>query len=42
MASTLDKNFLSLNQDTNWFLVQMGIEPQISYLTIKNFISWAN
>ena len=39
MASTLDDNSLSLDQDTNQFLVQAGIEPQISYSTIRDFTS---
>ena len=31
MASALDDSSLSSDQDTNQFLVQAGIEPQISY-----------
>ena len=42
MASALDDNFLSSDQDTNQFLVYAGIEPQISYLTIRDFTSWTN
>ena len=35
-------NSLSSNQDTNWFSVQAGIKPQISYLIIRDFTNWAN
>lgn len=31
--------FLSLDQNTNWFLVQSGIKPQIFYLTIRSLMS---
>ena len=34
--------FLSSDYDTNQFLVYTEIESQISYLTIRNFISWTN
>ena len=37
MKSTLDNSSLSLNQDTNQFLVQAEIEPQISYIIMRNF-----
>ena len=42
MASALEDNFLSLDQDTNYFLVEAGIELQIFYTTIRDFTSWAN
>ena len=42
MTSTFDNNSLSSDQDTNQFLVQVGIEPQISYTTIRDFTSLAN
>ena len=34
-----DDSFLSLNQDTNRYLVEAEIEPQISYSTIRDFSS---
>ena len=37
MTSAPDDSSLSSDQDTNQFLVQVGIEPQISYTTIKDF-----
>ena len=42
MASAHNDSSLSSDQDTNQFLVSAGIEPQISYITIKDFTSWAN
>ena len=39
MTSIPDNNFLLLNQDTNRFLVLDEIEPQISYLIIRDFTS---
>ena len=39
MTYAHDNSFLLLNQDTNWFLVLVEIEPYISYLTIRDFIS---
>jgi len=39
MASAPDHNSLSLDQDTNQFLVYAEIESQISYTTIINFTS---
>ena len=33
---------LLLDQDINQFLVQAGIEPQISYITIRDFTIWVN
>ena len=39
MTFALDDNSLSSNQDIYQFLVEVEIEPQISYLTIKDFIS---
>ena len=39
MTTVADSSFLSLDQDTNQFLVWVGIEPQISYSTIKIFTS---
>ena len=30
------------NQDINQFLVYAGIEPQISYTTIRHFTNWTN
>ena len=30
------------NQDINQFLVYAGIEPQISYTTIRDFTNWTN
>ena len=41
MTSTPRDSSLSSDQDTNQFLVG-GIEPQISYSTIRDFTSWAN
>ena len=37
MASVSDDSLLSSDQDINQFLV--GIEPQISYTTIRDFTS---
>ena len=37
MAFALDNNFLSLNQDTNQFLIYAKIELQISYTTTKYY-----
>ena len=34
-ASISDNSSLLSNQDTNWFLVKVGIEFHISYLTIR-------
>ena len=42
MTSAPNNSYLSSDQDTNQFLVSVGIKPQISYTTIKRFISWAN
>ena len=42
MVSAPDDSSLSSDQDTNQFLVQAGIEPQISYTTIRDFTSCAN
>ena len=42
MASAPDDSSLSSDQDTNQFLVEAGIESQISYTTIRDFTSWAN
>ena len=42
MASAPDDSSLSSDQDTNRFLVQAGIEPQISYTTIRDFTNWIN
>ena len=39
MASSPDDSSLSLDQDTNQFLVYARIEPQISYTTIRDFTS---
>ena len=39
MTSTPNDSSLSSNQDIDWFLVYMGIEPQISYSTIRDFTS---
>ena len=39
MASAPDDNSLSSDQGINKFLVQAGIEPQISYTTIRDFTS---
>lgn len=39
MTSAPDNSFLSLDQDTNEFLVQAGIEHQIFYITIRDFTS---
>ena len=39
MASAPDDSSLISDQDTNQFLVWAGIEPQISYTTIRDFIS---
>ena len=35
--SVLNDNFLTLSQNTNRFLVYVGIKLQIFYLTINNF-----
>ena len=40
--SASDDNSLSSDQDTNQFLVQTEIEPQISYTIIRDFINRAN
>ena len=37
MASALEDSSLSLDQKTNQFLVEVGIEPYISYTTIRDF-----
>ena len=37
MASAPDDNYLSLDEDINRFLVQAGIELQISYSIIRDF-----
>ena len=37
MAPALDDSSLSSDQDTNRFLEEAEIKPQISYSTIKNF-----
>ena len=42
IMSALDNNSLLSDQDTNQFLVLTGIEPQTSYTTIKDFISFYN
>ena len=42
MTSALDDSSLSSDQDTNQFLVQAEIEPQISYTIIRDFTNWAN
>ena len=39
MAFALDDSSLLLDQDINRFLVSAGIEPHISYSTIRDFIS---
>ena len=39
MVSAPNNNSLSSNQDTSRFLVEAGIEPQISYSTIRDFTS---
>ena len=39
MTFALDDNSLSSDQNIYQFLVEVGIEPQISYLTIRDFIS---
>ena len=39
MASAPDDSSLSSDQDINQFLVYAGIEPQISYTTIRDFTS---
>ena len=39
MLSTLNNSYLSLDQDTNQFLMSIGIEFQIFYLIIKNFMN---
>ena len=35
-ASIFYNSFLLSNQDTNWFLVKVGIEFHISYLTSRD------
>ena len=42
MASSPDDSSLSLDQDTNQFLVYARIELQISYTTIRDFTNWVN
>ena len=42
MAFTPNDSSLLSNQDTNKFLMYAGIEPKISYSTIRDFTSWAN
>ena len=37
MASAFEDSSLLSDQNTNQFLVQVGIEPYISYTTIRNF-----
>ena len=37
MTFVPNDSFLSLDQDTNQFLVLVGIELHISYTTIKDF-----
>ena len=37
MTFIFKDNSLSLDQDTNQFLIYVGIESQISYTTIRNF-----
>ena len=39
MASAPDDSSLSSDQDINQFLVYAGIEPKISYTTIRDFTS---
>ena len=39
MVFAYDNRELSSNRDTNWFLMYAGIELQISYSTIKDFIN---
>ena len=39
ITSTPNYNFLSLDQNTSQFLMQVKIELQISYSTIRNFIN---
>ena len=39
MAFAPDDSSLSSDQDTNQFLVEAGIESQISYTTIRDFTS---
>ena len=39
MAFALDNRFLLSDQDINQFLMEMEIEPYISYITIKDFTS---
>ena len=39
MTFALDDSSLSSDQDIHQFLVKVKIEPQISYLTIRDFIS---
>ena len=39
MASALNDNFLSSNQNINQFFVWMEIKPQISCITIRDFTS---
>ena len=42
MTSAPDDSSLSSDQDTNQFLVQVEIEPQISYTIIRDFTSRVN
>ena len=39
MASTPNNNSSLLDRDINQFLVYVGIEPQIFYSTIRDFIN---
>ena len=39
MTSVSNNSSLLSDQDTNQFLVQVKIEPQISYIAIRDFIS---
>ena len=39
MTSVSNNSSLLSDQDTNQFLVQVEIEPQISYITIRDFTS---
>ena len=42
MVFAFDDNSLLIDQDIDWILVYMKIEPYISYSIITDFISWAN
>ena len=42
MVFAPDDSSLSLDQDTNQFLVWAEIEPQISYTTIRDFTNRVN